>query len=174
VVEALGKQNGFFLAGAKRFPMPRSPPPRPERHLRLALLHLDAVPGDIAGNRARIEAGIREAVRQGADWVITPELAETGYNFAARIGTDWIAPFPDAWISTLAAMARDNQVALFVGIAERDGEGALPQQRRRDRPERQILGTYRKQRVHVGRPKAGPASAPAAPPSWWTASRSGC
>jgi len=122
VLEALGKQNGFFLAGAKRFQAAAPAPAKAPNALRIALLHLDAVPGDIAGNRARIEAGIQEAVGQGADWVMTPELAETGYNFASRIGTDWIAPFPDAWMSTLAAIARDNRVALFVGFAERDGK----------------------------------------------------
>ena len=122
VLEALGKQNGFFLPGAKRFAATSKAPAKEPEALRIALLHLDAVPGDIAGNRARIEAGIQEAVSQGADWVMTPELAETGYNFASRIGTKWIAPFPDAWISTLAAIARDNRVALFVGFAERDAK----------------------------------------------------
>lgn len=83
--------------------------------------------------------------------MVTPELAETGYNFAARIGTDWIAPFPDAWISTLGAIARDNGVALFIGFAERD-----PVKRSYhnsvaviDRSGR-VLGSYRKQRVHGG------------------------
>ena len=151
VLEALGKQNGFFLPGAKRFAATGQAPAKAPDALRIALLHLDAVPGDIAGNRARIEAGIQEAVGHGADWVMTPELAETGYNFASRIGTNWIAPFPNAWISTLAAIARDNRVALFVGFAERDAKsgtfhnsvGVI------DRAGT-ILGAYRKQRVHGG------------------------
>lgn len=147
VVEALGKQNGFFLAGAKRFDDVPIGAAKATGDLRLALLHLDAVPGDIAGNRARIEAAIRDAVRHGADWVVTPELAETGYNFVKRIGTDWIAPFPDAWISTLAAIARDNKVALFVGFAERDADGkyhnSLAVIDRNGTP----LGAYRKQHL---------------------------
>jgi adenosylcobinamide amidohydrolase len=122
VVEALGKQNGYFLPGSKRYGDAAAGPAKAAGDLRLALLHLDPVPGDIVGNRARIEDGIRAAVRHSADWVVTPELAETGYNFAKRVGTDWIAPFPDAWISTLAAIARDNGVALFVGFAERDAQ----------------------------------------------------
>ena len=67
VVDALGKQNGFFLPGAKRFAASANLPPKAPEALRLALLHLDAVPGDIAGNRARIEASIQAAVGQGAD-----------------------------------------------------------------------------------------------------------
>lgn len=151
VVESLGKQNGFFLPGSRRFADPLSALPKPAGHLRLALLHLDPTPGEIAANRAQIEAGIREAVRQGADWVVTPELAETGYNFAKRIGTDWIAPFPDTWMSTLAAIARDNQVALFVGFAERDARHhTLHNSVAVIDRNGKILGAYRKQRVHGG------------------------
>ena len=149
VVEALGKQNGFFMPGAKKIKASRIPPAKAAGTLRIALLHLDADPADIAGNRQRIEAGIAEAVRYGADWVMTPELAETGYNFSQRIGTQWIAPFPDAWMHTLSAIARDNRVALFIGFAERDAQtsrfhnsvAAI------DRTGR-ILGAYRKQWVH--------------------------
>ncbi|WP_083518468.1 adenosylcobinamide amidohydrolase [Dechloromonas denitrificans] len=151
VLEALGKQNGFFLPGTKRFTAAPVAPAKAPDALRLALLHLDAVPGDVAGNRARIEAGIQEAVGQGADWVMTPELAETGYNFASRIGTDWIAPFPDTWISTLAAIARDNRVALFVGFAERDGKtGKFHNSVAVIDRNGVIQGAYRKQRVHGG------------------------
>ncbi len=147
VVEALGKQNGFFLPGSKRFADSVGGPAKAAGDLRLALLHLDPVPGDISGNRERIENGIRQAVRNGADWVVTPELAETGYNFAKRIGTDWIAPFPSAWIGTLAAIARDNNVALFVGIAERDERsGKLHNSVAVIDRTGKVLGTYRKQR----------------------------
>lgn len=151
VVEALGKQDGSFLPGAKRFAAAIEAPAKAPDALRIALLHLDAVPGDVAGNRARIEAGIEEAVSHGADWVMTPELAETGYNFASRIGTDWIAPFPDTWISTLAAIARDNRVALFVGFAERDARsGKLHNSVAVIDRAGVIQGAYRKQRVHGG------------------------
>lgn len=151
VLEALGKQNGYFLPGAKRFAAGVEAPAKAPEALRIALLHLDAVPGDVAGNRARIEAGIREAASQGADWIMTPELAETGYNFAKRIGTGWIAPFPDAWMSTLAAIARDNRVALFIGFAERDAKsGKLHNSVAVIDRAGVIQGAYRKQRVHGG------------------------
>jgi len=151
VLAALGKQNGFYLPGSQRFPTTNEAPAKAPNALRLALLHLDAEPGDIAGNRTRIEAGIKDAVGQGADWIMTPELAETGYNFAKRIGTNWIAPFPDAWISRLAAIARDNRVALFVGFAERDGKsGKLHNSVAVIDRDGVIRGSYRKQRVHGG------------------------
>lgn len=147
VVEALGKQNGYYLPGARRFGDAPAGPAKRAGDLRIALLHLDPVPGDIAGNRARIEAGIRDAVRHGADWVVTPELAETGYNFAKRIGSDWVHPFPSNWLHGLTAVARDNGVALFVGVAERDqATQKLHNSVAVIDRSGKLLGSYRKQR----------------------------
>jgi NAD+ synthase (glutamine-hydrolysing) len=47
--------------------------------MRLALAQLDVVVGDIPGNRALIVDAIREAHAAGADLVVFPELAVTGY-----------------------------------------------------------------------------------------------
>jgi NAD+ synthase (glutamine-hydrolysing) len=47
--------------------------------VRLALGQLDVVVGDLDGNVAKIVAAIREAEAGGADLVVLPELAVTGY-----------------------------------------------------------------------------------------------
>jgi NAD+ synthase (glutamine-hydrolysing) len=47
--------------------------------MRVALAQLDHVVGDIAGNRERILGGIAEARVAGAQLVVFPELATTGY-----------------------------------------------------------------------------------------------
>jgi len=47
--------------------------------LRIALLQIDPTAGDIGGNSALIVAGARRAQEQGADLVVTPELALMGY-----------------------------------------------------------------------------------------------
>ena len=47
--------------------------------MRLALAQLNVIVGDLAGNRARIVAAIGEARAAGADLVVFPELAVTGY-----------------------------------------------------------------------------------------------
>jgi NAD+ synthase (glutamine-hydrolysing) len=47
--------------------------------LRIALAQLNAVVGDLDGNRARITAAIGDAKTEGADVVVLPELAVTGY-----------------------------------------------------------------------------------------------
>jgi NAD+ synthase (glutamine-hydrolysing) len=47
--------------------------------MRLALCQLNATVGDIAGNAERIRAGMSAAVHAGAELVLFPELALTGY-----------------------------------------------------------------------------------------------
>src|SRR5215218_10758212 len=47
--------------------------------MRLALAQLNTVVGDLDGNRARVLDGIEHARDAGADLVLFPELAVTGY-----------------------------------------------------------------------------------------------
>ena len=47
--------------------------------MRLALAQIDTVVGDLAGNRDRILTRLGEARDAGADLVLFPELAVTGY-----------------------------------------------------------------------------------------------
>ena len=47
--------------------------------MRLALAQIDTVVGDLAGNRALVLARVEEAKSEGADLVVFPELAVTGY-----------------------------------------------------------------------------------------------
>ncbi len=47
--------------------------------MRIALAQLNPVVGDLAGNRERILANLEEARGRGADLVLLPELAVTGY-----------------------------------------------------------------------------------------------
>ena len=47
--------------------------------MRLALAQINTTVGDLDGNRDRIVRGIDEAKAAGADLVLFPELAVTGY-----------------------------------------------------------------------------------------------
>lgn len=117
--------------------------------IRIALIHLDARPGEVARNRNCIEAAIKDAVARKADWIMTPELAETGYGFVKKIGTDWIENFPNAWVFRLSGIARDKRVAMFIGLAEKDGvTGKLYNSVVVIGRDGVIQGTYRKHRVN--------------------------
>lgn len=88
--------------------------------LRIALLHLAPVPGDLANNRRAIETAIVRAAQQGATWIITPELAVCGYTFADTLGTSWIQPQPDPWVSDLCRHVARLRITLFLSHPERD------------------------------------------------------
>lgn len=88
--------------------------------LRIALLHLAPTPGEVPDNRLLIERAIDTAAETGATWIVTPELAVCGYGFASRIGTNWITPQPDAWMTRLCRLAAERQVTVFLSVPERD------------------------------------------------------
>lgn len=87
---------------------------------RIALLHLAPRAGDVDGNRKMIEAATLRAAAMGADWVITPELCVSGYEFVDSIGTDWIEPQPDAWLKHYSQMTARLGLAAFIGTPDRD------------------------------------------------------
>jgi len=92
----------------------------PTGTLRIALLHLSPVPGDLTGNRRLVEKAVIAAARLGATWIITPELILTGYTFADSIGTKWILPQPDSWMTHMSRLAARLRVTLFLSCPEQD------------------------------------------------------
>lgn len=87
---------------------------------RIAFLQVAPIPGDLAHNRRAIEAAIFRAAQEGATWLITPELAVCGYTFTDTIGTSWILPQPDPWVSDLCRQIARLRVTLFLSHPERD------------------------------------------------------
>jgi N-carbamoylputrescine amidase len=86
----------------------------------IALLHLAAVTGDLSGNRMLVEKAVTIAAENGAAWIITPELCTCGYGFAEVIGTAWIRPQPDEWMSAICRRISSLGVTLFLARPERD------------------------------------------------------
>lgn len=88
--------------------------------LRVSLLHLAPVTGDVAGNRELVERATRRAAAAGADWIVTPELCIPGYVFVPKIGVDWILPQPDDWMAGYCRLVRELGVTVFLSHPERD------------------------------------------------------
>ena len=86
----------------------------------LALLHLAPRPGDLDGNRRQIETFAGAAARAGARLIVTPELALSGYGFAERIGTDWIAEGQAERLAWAADLAQRCGAFLLLGTPEAD------------------------------------------------------
>lgn len=74
--------------------------------LKLALAQLNVTVGDFEGNATRIIAAAKEAVKQGAELVLTPEMALTGYPPEDLV---LMAAFRDACAKALARIAAETK-----------------------------------------------------------------
>ena len=90
--------------------------------LRISLLHLAPVLGDIDHNRRLVESAVAAAADEGADWAITPELCIPGYLFVDKIGTDWILPQPDPWMDRFRQQVKQRSMTVFLSHPDRDPE----------------------------------------------------
>lgn len=84
--------------------------------MKLALAQIDPTVGDLSGNRDLILARYREAAGRGAELVLFPELAVTGYPPRDLLES---APFLRAAAETVAGLAAaSGETALVVGFPE--------------------------------------------------------
>jgi predicted amidohydrolase len=90
--------------------------------LRIAFLHVAPIPGALAQNRHLITLALMKAADLGAHWIVTPELAVSGYSFADSLGTEWIEPQPDHWMSKVQRFAARRRLTIFLSHPERDPE----------------------------------------------------
>ena len=88
---------------------------------KIALFHLETVPGAIERNRHLIVEAIKHAAALGAQWIVTPELAVCGLQFAHVVGLDWIQPQPDPWMQQVCKLTKTLQRTVFLACPERDG-----------------------------------------------------
>jgi N-carbamoylputrescine amidase len=87
----------------------------------LALLHLAPRPGEIDHNKRLVEEGVWRASAMGARFVVSPELAISGYGFRDLIGTDWIARNQATLFAWAGDLARQASVTLVLGTPEANG-----------------------------------------------------
>ena len=66
-----------------------------------------------------------KAANRGATWILTPELAVTGYTFADGLGTQWIKPQPDHWMAKVCRFAARRRLTIFLSHPERDPQSEL-------------------------------------------------
>ncbi len=95
------------------------------RTLRIAFLHLAPIPGALARNRHLVTVALIKAADTGATWILTPELAVSGYTFADSLGTQWIEPQPDHWVAKIHRFAASRRLTIFLSHPERDPQSDL-------------------------------------------------
>src|SRR5207237_2023998 len=89
------------------------------RDVRLALAQIDPVVGDLEGNRELILARIEEARAAGADLIVLPELAVTGYPPEDLLLRPGFVRAARASLEQIAAQTRD--IVALVGVPLADG-----------------------------------------------------
>ena len=90
--------------------------------MKIGVLQLNPVVGDLEGNAAKIDAGVREAARLGAEWCLTSELALTGYPPRDLLLYEG---FVDQARAVAEHLARDlaDAVPLLLGSVEKNTTG---------------------------------------------------
>ncbi len=89
--------------------------------LKIALAQTNAVMGDIAGNRRRIETARAEAAAKGADLVVLPELCIIGYPPEDLVLRPAVQRECEQAVRALAAQTKDGGPGLLVSSPWVDG-----------------------------------------------------
>lgn len=92
--------------------------------LRIGCVQYTARNGDTAANLALITKLARDAAQAGVQLLVLPELAVTGYA-RPELVPGLAEPIPGPTSDALTALAREHQLAIAFGIAEREPDGRL-------------------------------------------------
>lgn len=97
-------------------------PPDEGSGLRIAIFRMSPDIGNFTANHATIEKAVNISHENGADWFITPEMAESGYEFTDYLSLDQVPEYPSPWFSRLENLSREENITLFIGFPERSGD----------------------------------------------------
>ncbi|MCG8353948.1 MAG: hypothetical protein MI920_00105, partial [Kiloniellales bacterium] len=110
--------------------------------IRLAVAQMHCTPGDVEANLAVIEQLVRIAARDGAQLVVLPETATTGYFIADSL-EQLAEPEDGPTAQRLAALAAACSLHLAIGMAIVEG-GKYYDAQLLFGPDGRRLATYRK------------------------------
>jgi predicted amidohydrolase len=93
--------------------------------IRVAALQLPASTESLDGNLEMIERGCDEAIDQGAELLVLPELAAIPYIPAGpvEVGRRWFAPIDGPTVRRVGAIARRARVTIILPLALREDDG---------------------------------------------------
>lgn len=89
--------------------------------MRVALYQMQATPGAVADNLARIEQAAFAASIMDAALLVTPEMSVTGYALGAKTAS-FAEPADGPILARLKAMAAARNIAIVAGFPERSGD----------------------------------------------------
>ena len=109
--------------------------------MKIAAAQISCVLGDVDANLHKIRDFSTRAREGGADLVVFPEAAETGY--AMPIIQGCANPWTEGAVPELRKMAKALSIAIICGVSERDGASIYNSQIFID-ADGQVIGSYRK------------------------------
>ena len=115
--------------------------------MKIAAAQMACAVGDVAANLAKMRHFSERAKGGGAEWIVFPEMADTGYVMSVirAQATSWQA----GAVPELQRIAKDFSLGIICGVAERDGESIYNSQVVVD-AKGEIAGKYRK--IHLFSP----------------------
>jgi predicted amidohydrolase len=139
--------------------------------MRIAVDQWRPVTGGVAEGLARLERAALRASGEGADILVLPEMALTGYNIGAEAVRAVAEHEAGAIEAALAAIARRNHIGLVAGYPRPDGAGGCLNAARFVGPDGTTLARYAKTHLYgsVDRTQfvAGPALSPVVELGGW-------
>lgn len=114
--------------------------------MKLALVQMDSVVGEIDGNDATATRLIDKAAKEGAGFILLSEYWSTGFFPGLREYKlyDLAAPDDGEAMAAMKGKAREHRVHIVASIYERDGSDLCYDTAMLVSPEGTILGKYRK------------------------------
>ncbi|MGK7912546.1 MAG: NAD+ synthase [Synechococcus sp.] len=94
--------------------------------MKIALLQLNPIVGDLAGNAALIQAGVERAIAAGADIAVTSELALLGYPPRDLLLRQEFVERADETLKTLAKALPSRIVAIVGTVSKNKAEAGRP------------------------------------------------
>ncbi len=105
--------------------------------------------GDVSANLSKIRALAGQAKERGAEWIVFPEMCDTGYVMS--VIRERAANWSEGAVLELRAVARELALGIICGVSEREGECIFNTQVVID-ASGEIIGKYRKTHLFAPAP----------------------
>jgi omega-amidase len=117
--------------------------------MKIAAAQISCVLGDVEANLRKIRDFSAQAREGGAELVVFPEVADTGYSMP--IIAAGATPWTEGAVPELRKIAKDLSIAIICGVSEREGDSIYNSQVFVD-ANGDIVGSYRKTHLFTGTP----------------------
>jgi len=118
-----------------------------KREVTVASVQLDVELGNVEATRTKVAGWVDQAAQAGADVVLFPELIlSAGYSLGEKF-YDVAEPIPGPSTEALGHQAREHNLYIVAGLAERDGTGTVYNSAVILGRTGEVIGAYRKTHV---------------------------